>query len=400
VICRICAHQNPEQYRFCGMCGNALAPATAAGPKDVVMKAAISPERAVPEVPRDVPRVAGPVDKPRESEQAGPAVAEAQPAPRSDKWWVDEDQNKTTIGGPSILGLSSTDSGEGGNYSYLFEGERTSHAGAWVFLVMLLILGGVLYAKWRPIRDYVLTTALSHSRPQPQPGPDTKNEQPSTPATSAPATAVAGSDAPSQPAVTSQNQPEQNPAAQPKEELPHPDPPSSSAGKPDDSPKTTPGGANAERPAEAAPKATGAKLAAAKKKAANDQADDESASASDVEKSSTAQQARAPQANPGSELVSSGEKYLYARGVARNCRQAVSHFNAAAAMQNPQAFSHLGAMYATGECVPMDRAVAYAWFRRAYAREPANRYFEQNLTMLWREMTPAERQRATRKSAN
>ena len=92
--------------------------------------------------------------------------------------------------------------------------------------------------------------------------------------------------------------------------------------------------------------------------------------------------------------MSSGEKYLYARGVARNCRQAVTYFNAAAAQQNPQAFSHLGALYATGECVPMDRAIAYAWFRRAYAREPGNHYFERNLTMLWREMTPAERQRA------
>jgi TPR repeat protein len=105
--------------------------------------------------------------------------------------------------------------------------------------------------------------------------------------------------------------------------------------------------------------------------------------------------APAPQGNAGGELVSSGERYLYARGVARNCDQAVIYFNAAAAQQNLQAFSHLGAMYATGECVPMDRAVAYSWFRRAYAKEPGNRYFEQNLTMLWRQMTPAERQRAT-----
>ena len=113
------------------------------------------------------------------------------------------------------------------------------------------------------------------------------------------------------------------------------------------------------------------------------------------EKPSAAQKALAPQANPGGELVSSGEKYLYGRGVARSCNQAVSYFNAAAAKQNPQAFSHLGALYATGECVPMDRAAAYAYFRRAYAVEPSNRYFEQNLTMLWREMSPDERQRAT-----
>ena len=115
----------------------------------------------------------------------------------------------------------------------------------------------------------------------------------------------------------------------------------------------------------------------------------------DEEKTPPAQRELATPLNEGGELVNSGEKYLYGRGVERSCGQAMTFFKAAAAKQNPQAFSHLGAMYATGSCVPTDRAVAYAWFRRAYAKEPQNRYFEQNLTMLWREMTPDERQRAT-----
>jgi hypothetical protein len=365
VFCRICGHQNPEQYGFCGMCGNALAPARAADPKSPVEKVPFTWERAAPEAPHDLATAVEPVDTPHDPPQPEPAAPAAEPAPRSDKWWVDEEPNATTTGGLSILGLSSTDSGGAGRYSYLLEEEQPSRTGMWVFLVVVLVLGGVLYAKWQPIRDYVLTMGISHSRPQPPPAQDTKNEPPSTSAASAPATTLAGSDVASQPAITAESKPEQNQAAQPSQELPHADPQSSTAGKPDDSPKTTPARASSERAVGSASKPAAAQMAPAR------------------------------QGNAGSELVSSGERYLYARGVARNCGQAVTYFNAAAAMQNPQAFSHLGAMYATGECVPMDRAVAYAWFRRAYAREPGNRYFEQNLTMLWREMTPAERQRAT-----
>jgi hypothetical protein len=393
VFCRNCGHQNPEQNGFCGMCGNALAPARAAEPKYVVEKVPITMERAAPEAPRDLARAVDPVDTPREEEPPEPAAPVAEPARRSDKWWVDEEQSETTSDGLSILGLSRTDSGEAGGYSYLFEEEQPSHTRLWVLLVVLTVLGGVLYAKWPPIRDYVLTAGISHSRPQ-QPATDTKNEQPSTSATSAtsaPTTTLASSDAASRPAIATESTPEQNQAAQPRQELPHADPQSSTAGKPDDSPEPTPARASSERAVEPASKPPGAKSPGEKNKAALH----ESASPAGEEKPVAAQMAPAPQGNAGGELVSSGEKYLYARGVARNCGQAVTYFNAAAAMQNPQAFSHLGVMYATGECVPMDRAVAYAWFRRAYAKEPGNRYFEQNLAMLWREMTPAERQRAT-----
>jgi len=355
VFCRNCGHQNPEQHGFCGMCGNKLAG----------------------EAPRDAARAPDPVETPREPEKAEPAAPETEPAQRSDKWWVDEEKHETTISGPSFLGLSSSDSAAAGGYSYLFEEEdeeeQPSHTGLWVLLALMLVLGGVLYAKWQPIRYFMLTTSLSHSRPQPPPAPETKNEPPSASATSTPA-----------------SQPEQSQAVQPSQELSPADQPSSTADKPDDSLKPPPARARSQRAAGSAAKPPEAKSAAANKRGGGR----ESADPASKEKPA-AQTAPTPQGNASGELVSSGEKYLYARGVARNCEQAISYFNAAAAQQNPQAFSHLGTLYATGECLPMDRAVAYAWFRRAYAREPGNRYFEQNLIMLWREMTPAERQRAT-----
>ncbi len=383
VFCRNCGHQNPEQNRFCGNCGNALAPERVAEPEYLGEKVPITMEQAAPEAARDVATTAELVDTRREPQASGPAAAVAE-APRHSGQGVEE--KEITLSGPSFLGLSNTDPGEGDGYSYLFEEEQQSHLARWVLMVLLLVLGGVMYAKWQPIRDYVLTTSIAHSRPQQPPAQDTKNEPSSTADTSAPATPPAGSDAASQPAITPGNKTAQ--------EAPKTDKVSSTAGKPDDSAKSSPAGASSEHAAGAAWKQPAAKSQAANDEASANPADDKGGNTAGEGKPSVAQKAPAPQDNAGGELVSSGERYLYGRGVARNCGQALSYFNAAAAKQNPQAFSHLGALYATGECVPMDRAVAYAWFRRAYAKEPSNRYFEQNLTMLWRAMTPRERQRA------
>ncbi len=323
--------------------------------------------------------------RPEPVEIREPEPAAVAPAARGDKWWVDE--GETTVGGPSFLGLGSSES-SGGGYSYLFqEEEERSHKAAWVLLVVLLVLGGVVYAKWQPIHDYVLTTALTHARPQLSAAQNNSNSQPPSTPSSAPGTTLASSDAQAPP-ITTENNPDQTKndqaktaeqkAGDPKEGLPERD--NAAAG---DERKT------AAQPANS-PTATAG--ASAKNEAPPEEED---ASAKDEEKPAASKRARPAPVNEGGELVSTGERYLYGRGVVRNCDQAVSYFNAAAAKQNPQAYSHLGALYATGECVPMDRALAYSWFRRAYAKEPSNHYFERNLTMLWREMTPDEKQRAT-----
>ncbi len=389
--CRNCGHDNPEKNRFCGMCGNALAAQPAAEPEYAVASTParqdVAPreQRLAPEVRREAaepferkPAITQP---PRPAEVREPEPVSPVEAKKSDKWWTDE--GETTVGGPSFLGLSSSESG-GSGYSYLFqEEEERSHKGAWVLLLLLLALGGALYAKWQPIRDYVLTTAIMHSQ-QPKPvQQDNSSNQPATPA-SQPTTTVATSDPQSPPSITTDtttNNTNNKDTANAKEALPDGD--------------KAPGNEATASSKPAAAQAQPPKATAKQEPNAGDEASaDEETPAPDEEKPASARKARAPSGNEGSELVNSGEKYLYGRGVARNCNQAVSYFNAAAAKQNPQAFSHLGALYATGECVPMDRATAYAWFRRAYAKEPSNHYFEQNLTMLWREMTPGEKQRA------
>jgi hypothetical protein len=389
------------------MCGSPLAAKSAAEPAAETGGPSLKWEPVTSEGQTLSPVVLQEIETRREPEKAEPVVeaSAAKPEHRNDKWWVDE--RETTVGGPSFLGLSSAQSAGGGGYSYLFQDEpERSHKGLWVLLLVLVALGGVLYAKWQPVRDYVLTTAILHSRPKPKAARETANStEPGSQlgtAQAAPTTTLASSDAQPPPAITTETKPAGNaPAANAKQGLPEGDKDAAArAGKDgEDSARPEPKASSADtKGGDAEPKKPGAKSSAASKDvtSAND-ASEEDASAVDEEKPSAAaaKKSRAAPAIEGGELVSSGEKYLYGRGVARSCDQAVSYFHAAAAKQNPQAYSHLGALYATGECVPMDRAAAYAWFRRAYAKEPSNHYFEQNLTMLWREMTPTERQRAT-----
>ena len=397
MVCPSCNHHNPDENRFCGMCGTALSPGRLLEPEpeNVVEKVPFTWQRAAPAARDDV------AEPPRAEElhrtpplpPSKPIARVEEPARSNNKWWVEDGETpverETTVGGPSFLGLSGGENGESGGYSYLFEDEKQSHAGRWVFLLVLLALGAVLYWKWQPIRDYVLTTAISHARPQPKAAQETNAPAAATdPA--APTTTLATNDTPSQPSTTTENKPQNDKLAS-KEQLVAKEPEAAATpdvpAKPDDSPKASAADNGSKSASDKASK-TRAKTGAVKEEPP---AEDDSA---DEDKPSATQNTRAPLATPGGDLVSSGERYLYGRGVARSCDQAVSYFNAAAAKQNPQAFSHLGALYATGNCVPMDRAAAYGWFRRAYAKEPSNHYFEQNLTMLWREMSSAERQRA------
>jgi TPR repeat protein len=55
-------------------------------------------------------------------------------------------------------------------------------------------------------------------------------------------------------------------------------------------------------------------------------------------------------------------------------------------------------MYATGHCVPKDLPNAYRWFALASHDNTDNLWVQRNLEMIWREMTPQERQLATQRS--
>jgi len=91
-----------------------------------------------------------------------------------------------------------------------------------------------------------------------------------------------------------------------------------------------------------------------------------------------------------------GEAYLYGRGIHQNCDEAVKNLKVASAQSNAKARSTFGTMYATGHCVPRDLPTSYLWFALALRVDPTNQILEKDLNAVWNQMTPPERQQATR----
>jgi Sel1 repeat len=314
-----------------------------------------------------------------------PAVADFYAARTAPQPPVEEPiEEPTTVGGPSFLGLSS---GNGdSSYSYLYEDEQPkSHLGTLVFLLLLAVLAGIVYMKWQPIRDYVVNAALTHSQ---------QGRTPQTPAPTEPGSTTASSDnaaanaapQPNGKAPDANGLPQQDNSAtpdQPKIETTQPKP--KEAAPAPKEPETSNISKN-ERPRSEVGR--NSSFQDVKGKGAADE---------DTPEESEKPSARRPTKPAGTELVDSGERYLYGRGVPRSCSQALVNFNAAAKQDNPKAMSHLGSLYATGQCVALNRAQAYQWFSRALAADRGNTYLEHNLNMLWRDMSATERAQATQR---
>jgi TPR repeat protein len=90
------------------------------------------------------------------------------------------------------------------------------------------------------------------------------------------------------------------------------------------------------------------------------------------------------------------EAYLYGHGAPQNCDEAVRNLKEASAKSNAKARSAFGTMYATGHCVPRDLPTSYLWFALALRVDPNNQILEKDLNAVWNQMTPPERQMATR----
>ncbi len=99
----------------------------------------------------------------------------------------------------------------------------------------------------------------------------------------------------------------------------------------------------------------------------------------------------------GEAALRRGEAYLYGRGVRQNCAEAIKNLKAASAKGNAKARSTFGTMYATGHCVPRDLPSSYFWFAQALRADPNNQVLEKDLSAVWNQMTPPERQMATKK---
>ncbi|MGH9537417.1 MAG: zinc-ribbon domain-containing protein [Terriglobales bacterium] len=366
VRCNQCGHENNPEYRFCGMCG---APLLAAG-------ATREPERS---------RV-------------------------------------SPVGGPSFLGLGDDRSTD---LDYLLDDEPPrGHGRLYLALLLLVMSGGLLAWHWQ--RDGYPWAGLI-PKPTANSSPATSGAGPTPTSTSnAPAMPTGNATPPeTQPAAGSPSG--ESPSAQPNQTAT--DQPSSaqaaSAQPATAQPPARPGADGVTPPPTAAP---GTKSVAGTSAPSNapspgdDMAKPSSPSSQDAgetdandssatkeapapataktavvpaRKSAAAKPAPAiPAVTPENRLVDEGERYLYGRGVRADCALAQRDLLIGARQSNSKAQTLLGAMYATGHCVGRDLPTAYRWFAKALHGEPSNSRVQRDLEVLWKQMTPEERQLA------
>jgi TPR repeat protein len=410
LICTQCGHINPATNKFCGNCGNGLVSIFDAPPSKTVdnRKVVDSGTVTMPDLtnppPAAKPQPPSPHAQVVPRETPRPVAAESRPEPRQ----VFREELVSPISGPSFLGLSSDPTATA---DYLLE-EEPRKGGPFRFLMILAILALIVVGalEWRAIRKMVAEqSARLQSSPATEQAPPAASSdatppaatdaQPSatTPATANPAT-TPGSDLQQHPLVEmdlpaagqaqSQSQPQQ--AAQPGAVPPASQPAPTQQNVQTPAPTNPPAAGTSSQPQAASQSPT----AAVKP---NNGARIQRASDTPGKALTASLPAKSVQEPPKEKLdpakdpsVVAAEKYLY--GPSRNCTAARKLLEQAAGQQNPSAMSHLGGMYATGQCVSADKTLAYIWFSRAYEVNPENQWLEKNLTMLWRDMSSSERQ--------
>ena len=351
VRCTHCGYDNSPEYRFCGMCGGSLAhPVTETRPpaRDVAPPVPAGPPQFLSEPVRPAPNYPAPVH----------------PAPSDDD----------KVHGPSFLGLSDDPKVE---FNYLYEEEPArSHAGLIAVLLLLIGAGGFLGWQWRhngfPFNR--LSAGGSSSQPaSPSPAPDASHQETQADQTAErPMTGVGDVPAPAA------DQKMQTDSSSKAPEVPAPESQSTGAASPNTAPAAT---EKTEKAAATPPPRVPAKSRSAKQ-------------ASTRTKSATVEPAVLP-TSPDADLELAGERYLYGTGLPKNCARAESNLRTAATHGNPKAQTVLGTMYATGHCVGRDLPTAYRWFARALHQQPQNARISADLQVLWRQMTPQEKQLAT-----
>ncbi len=420
MICPNCREDNAPGFRFCGMCGTPLEPRRPAGAP------ALDPLSAFP--PSSGPSAPVPVSRAANAPGAARAVAVENGSRLAEQRPVDR-KEVPPISGPSMLGLSqaavspmnanaadphlpnqqqpSMDSlrerAFSGMDSFLEPYEEPKRGGRRI-LLMLVLLVALGAAGWWTYSNYLGITQ----------NPKVESAA-SSPAVTSSNEPVAHS--PTQNAVPSNAGSAQNAS------------PSSSSGVPGSSETATtnPGPSQhaasseaktmataksvAQAPAVQAPAATvpttaGAVAPTGVTPITRTPTTRTPAKASGTEKLEAKSKPRetyanttpalAVAANAGDAALKKGEAYLYGQGVPANCDEATKYLKEASAKSNAKARGVFGTMYATGHCVPRDLPTSYRWFAMALRLDPNNQVLEDDLTAIWNQMTPPERQLAMR----
>lgn len=395
MICFRCGEKNPESYRFCGMCGSPLQSMKNAEPA----RANGGPETGSPSADRRstnfpfsrAEKITKPPTLPRAE---SPASVVEHPVAITPEVTRPEPEKKTVaIAGPSLLGLNepSLDSLREKAFSSAeetFEPETRKPAWGRVF-GMLIILGAVGFAIWWRYSGRPLPDLAGLRRPATAQEPATATP----PSNSGPATLPEKKEAPAPPSSEPASANAANAAGTSATTPASAETTSSTETKPAES-----------NPADSAAKAPPASATPAPASSENAQPASHSAlpkPATTVvarNETPTAKPAKAPPPAPvadnGDALFKRGEAFLYGRGVPESCDQAVKLLKAASDKSHAKARSTFGTMYATGHCVPRDLPSSYRWFALALRVDPNNPILEKDLSAVWNQMTPPERQLA------
>jgi Sel1 repeat len=341
VRCVQCGQENNPQYRFCGMCGAPLGPPPA--------PVATDPGRERVRVP---------------------------------------------VSGPSFLGLGDERSRD---LDYLFEDEPArGHGRLYLALLLLLVSAGLLAWHWQrdgyPWAGYILRPTATT-----QPAPSAPPVQaPESAAAAAPVLPVEPTANPAPPeAQPVASQPSQSSGAEPAGTVPAVPAakPAGQASQPAEVPDS--GGVETKSPPIASPQMSEPEAAEPSPTQTPTPKETPAATVAPTPKSVSPKPSPATPADSFEDrLVADGEKYLYGRGVPQDCERAQRNLQIGARQSNSKAQTLLGAMYATGHCVSRDLPTAYRWFAKALHGDPGNSRVQQDLEVLWKQMTPEERQLA------
>jgi Sel1 repeat-containing protein len=280
------------------------------------------------------------------------------------------------IGGPSFLGLNDgpTTSSDDGSYLLDDEPENTSSWPSVLALTLLIVFGVILVKEWGPIH-YFATTELQKAGVT---SSDPSAKRPAKSAPLPPPSVSAGDVAPDAGTVSGEGSAGKTSG---KDEL---------AGK-SQSDDASNGKAAEKLPMpESDHTASDGKTAKTKESEPADSSD----AATRTSKPSPDVAEEESKKTYDNSQIQLAEKYIYGRGVPQDCGRALTLLRTAAGTQNPNAQIKLGALYATGQCVSQDRAVAYGWYSRAKRIQPGNTFLEYSMNSLWASMTEDERRRA------
>ena len=365
VRCEKCGYENFPQHRFCGMCAAELRLPGPGGSQP-----APSPQRVSPP-----PASLRPLSQP------------SSPPARATR----EEVTAQKVSGPSFLGLEN-EPADSRSVSYLLEDETPQHRGR--NLILIVLLAAVAAAGWHWRQDLRTVASRLLSSPPPVGSAQDANSPPAADSASQPASANGAS------TDNKVQQPGQAPSGQSSDQTATPPAqvppagtapgtadstqvPQASQPQADQPPANDSQATNQPQPGDSASSTAGAKT-------------DDSGNAP-AERPAPVRKAAKLQTQSGVEdLEAEGEKYLYGNGVPENCTRARTSLLAAAQRSSAQAESVLGTMYATGHCATRDLPTAYRWFSRSLRKDASNTRIEQDLKVLWNQMTPEERQLALR----